>query len=150
MKCAWNARRWQGEPPRPHKKPPITRKPQQFDNIRAHNHPPQTIRVTSRNPWPCIWGRNTRIRTFVIITVALLQASPEDSTCSASQTCVGCRCLEQVFFKDMISAQMLCRGKIFVEKISVMSKVWKLISENIPRDAIVTQLPRTQTGLELN
>ena len=31
-----------------------------------------------------------------------------------------------------------------------MSKVWKIISENIPRDAIVTQLPRTQTGLELN
>ena len=31
-----------------------------------------------------------------------------------------------------------------------MSKVWKMISENIPRDAIVTQLPRTQTGLELN
>ena len=90
------------------------------------------------------------ISLFHCCTVTLLQASPEDSTCSASQTCVGCRCLEQVFFKDMISAQMLCRGKIFVEKISVMSKVWKIISKNLPRDAIATQLPRTQTGLELN
>ena len=90
------------------------------------------------------------IALFHYCTITLLQASPEDSTCSASQTCVGCRCLEQVFFKDMISVQMFCRYKIFVEKISVMSKVWKIISEIIPRDAIVTQLPRTQTGLELN
>ena len=37
-----------------------------------------------------------------------------------------------------------------MEKIFNVTTVSKRISENISRDAIVTQLLRTQTGLELN
>ena len=90
------------------------------------------------------------VALFQYCTITLLQASPEDSTCSASQTCVGCRCLEQVLFKDMKSVQMFFRREIFVEIIFDVTTVSKRISENISRDAIVTQLLRTQTGLELN